>query len=197
MPLIYKKKINHSTSVAIWKVTEVESFFIENLPLANDDLQAIRSLKLQKRRLEKLGCRMALAQLLPDQNLPITYTKEGLPMIPACHLSFSHAQNFAAAAISTLPLGLDVETHHNRIANLYPKFMSEEEQNSCNVLDIKDLYYFWCAKEAAYKWFAKGGLDFIDHIQVNKNENKVIIDNKFEKKLFYKELESLSISICH
>ncbi len=197
MPLIHIENINPSTSIALWETAEVEAFFREQLKLAPNDEAAIHTLKLEKRRLERWGCRMALAKLLKTNTINIEYSPNGAPVLPGYHISFSHADGIAAAAISSKKIGLDIELHKDRIRKLYHKFMSEDELKQCNVEQLHDLYYYWCAKEAAFKWLEIGELDFKEDIYVDKQTHKVTIQKKYHNNLFYKTFDNLTLSICY
>jgi len=178
VPLILSKKINQNVSIAVWQIAETEDFFYHSLLLLPEDESKIRNIKLQKVRLQKLACRAALAQLLGNNKVEITYSETGQPLLKGHYISFSHTVNSSAAALSTIPVGIDIEEVTPRILKLYPRFMSEKEIFNSDVTELKNLYYFWCAKEAMYKWYGLKNLDFIENLLVLKNEKKGIIKNK-------------------
>jgi len=74
--------------------------------------------------------------------------------------------------------------------------MSEREIADCNIHNLKDLYYYWCAKEAMYKWYAKGNLDFIADLYVDKNEKKGIICEKHTVQLVDFYIDNQIIVVC-
>ncbi len=197
MPLFYNQQLNASTSVALWENTEVESFFYDHLQLSPCDHDAIANIKLPQRRLERLGCRMALSQLLKKQNINIKYTKNGQPFIDECYLSFAHSGKISAAAISTEKIGIDIEFQKDRIYKLYHKFISIKELEQCNTQNIKDLYYYWCVKEAAFKWYAKGDVDFIEDIYVDKSSSQVSIKHHFEQNIYHIEINDLMLVVVN
>ena len=172
MGIILKKNISQNISVAVWQITENEDYFWNFLQLFPEDEAHIKSIKLQKVRLQKLACRAALAKLLDTDKIEITYTETGQPQFAGRHISFAHTEKGAAVALSDIPVGIDMEELTPRILPLYPKFMSSQEIASCDVNNLKDLYYFWCAKEAMYKWFTKKNLDFIEDLHVDINHKQ-------------------------
>ena len=178
MPLILSKKIRQNVSIAVWQIAETEEFFYHSLLLLPEDEMKIRNIKLQKVRLQKLACRAALAHLLGDNKVEIIYSETGQPLLKNHYISFSHTTTSSAVALSTIPVGIDMEELTPRILKLYPRFMSEKEILNSNVNDLKNLYYFWCAKEAMYKWYGLKDLDFIEDLDVLKNEKKGSIKNK-------------------
>jgi len=197
MPVIFKTQVSENISVAVWQIAETEVFFYDFLKLLPDDALRIKNCKLQKIRLQKLACRAALAELLGNNKIEITYTNLGQPQLKDYCISFSHTKNCVAVALSNAPVGVDIEELTPRIVPLYPRFMSEREIADCDILDLKDLYYYWCAKEAMYKWYAKGNLDFIADLYVNKNEKKGIICGKHTVQLESFQIDSQTIVVCH
>ena len=183
MPIILKKRISQNIFIAVWQITETEGFFFDSLRLIPEDEMRINSIKLQKVRLQKLACRAALANLLGTNEIAITYTEKGQPQLKNFHISFSHTEKAVAVALAKIPIGIDIEELTPRILPLHPRFMNQREIGNCNINNLKELYYFWCAKEAMYKWFALKNLDFIEDLFVNKNENIGIICNKYTVQL--------------
>jgi len=196
MPVKLKTQISESISIAVWQIAETEEFFYDFLKLLPEDELRIKNCKLQKVRLQKLACRAALAVLLGSSKVEITYTSTGQPQLKNNHISFSHTKNNVAVALSKTPIGIDVEELTPRILPLYPRFLSEQEMATCDVTNLQDLYYYWCAKEAMYKWFAKKNLDFIEDLQVIKNEKKGVVCHQHTLQLFDFELDNLIIVLC-
>jgi len=196
MSILLKTQISENISVAVWQIAETEVFFYDFLKLLPEDEWRIKNCKLQKVRLQKLACRAALAELLGSSKIEISYTSTGQPQIKNYHISFSHTKTSVAVALSNTPVGIDIEELTPRILPLYPRFMSEQEMATCDVTNLKDLYYYWCAKEAMYKWFVKKNIDFINDLQVIKNEKKGVICYQHTLQLFDFELDNLIIVLC-
>jgi phosphopantetheinyl transferase len=196
MPIIFSKKNSNNFSVAVWQVAETEEFFFDFLKLLPEDVVRIKNCKLQKVRLQKLACRAALAELLGSQEVNITYSKTGQPQFKDSHISFSHTQNTVAVVLSKIPVGVDIEELTPRILPLYPRFMSKTEILDCDVTNLKELYYFWCSKEAMYKWFANKNLDFIKDLHVDKTQKKGIICEKSVVQLVDFSFDNLFGVVC-
>jgi phosphopantetheinyl transferase len=179
MPITFIKKISPSVAVAVWQIAETEDFFLNSLRLFPKDKATICDIKLQKVRLQKWACRAALSKLLETNEIGITYTKTGQPLLKNYYISFSHTENAVAVALANIPVGIDIEDIKPRILRLYPRFMSLSEIAACDVHLLTDLYYFWCAKEAMFKWYAKKNIDFIEDMQVNKDKNMGMVCNKY------------------
>jgi phosphopantetheinyl transferase len=144
-----------------------------------------------------LACRAALAKLLGTNEIEITYSETGQPQIKGHCISFSHTKNTVAVALADIPVGIDIEELSPRILRLYSRFMSEEEMSACDLNNLQDLYYYWCAKEAMYKWFAKKNLDFIEDLQVFKNENRGVVCKKSTLQLFSFQTDNKIIVTAH
>jgi len=196
MPLKLKKQIAEDIFLVVWQIAETEEFFYSFLKLLPEDETRIKNCKLQKVRLQKLACRAALAELLGNNEIEITYSDSGQPQLKEYHTSFSHTKNGVAVVLSKTTVGVDIEELIPRILPLYPRFMSEQEIAVCDINNLKELYYYWCAKEAMYKWYAKGNLDFIADLFVNKNEKKGIIFGKHTVQLESFYIDNQIIVVC-
>ena len=197
MPIILKNQISQTVSIAIWQVTETEDCLLHSLRLLPEDEENLSNIKLQKVRLQKLACRAALAELLGCNEIGITYTEAGQPQLKDYHISFSHTENVVAVALAKIPVGIDIEQLSPRILPLYPRFMSPQEIASCDTKNLQELYSFWCAKEAMFKWFAEKNLDFIEDLQVDKSENKGIICNKHIVQIASVCIDNLLVVCCY
>jgi phosphopantetheinyl transferase len=195
MPVILKKQINASVSVCLWQILETEAFFIENYTLHPEDLSSIQKIKLESRRLEKWACRAALAELIGQKSIEITYSSHGQPLYDHGAISFSHTKDLALVVLSDQPVGADIEKIAPRILNLKHKFMNQQEIKEFNPDDAKDVTLIWCAKEAIFKWFEKGELDFSEDMVISKNPLKALLKNEKEIPLFQMEYLDFMIVI--
>jgi phosphopantetheinyl transferase len=194
--IIFQKQLSPDISIAVWRIAEGEEYFWSSLRLFAEDEVKIRGIKLQQVRLQKLACRAALAELLGSSEIGITYSENGQPLLKEHHISFSHTKTTVAVALSNIPTGIDIEELSPRILLLYSRFMSREEIADCNLNNLQELYYYWCAKEAMYKWFAEKKLDFTEDLKVYKNDNKGIVCNKYELQLTSFNIENKLIILC-
>jgi phosphopantetheine--protein transferase-like protein len=92
---------------------------------------------------------------------------QGVPF----HFSFSHCKGYAAVAVSdTDPIGIDIEMIHPRILKVAHKFLNEAEKAKLVGLDeadqLKQMAFFWAAKEAMYKQHEQLGIDFAKDFNV-------------------------------
>lgn len=204
MPAIDLQDFNSSASCCLWQISEPEEFFWSRLQLLPDDAASIRALKTPFRRLERLACRAALAQLSPNAAAPVTYDDKGAPAVPAAFISFSHCKNFAAAARSTQsPVGIDVEPISDRILNLHSRFVNEEEKRFFNIRDPRHLHLIWGAKEAMYKCVPNPPADFLNRMSVRFSLSldklagtAYCLDSVVNTIISFQEVNGLMLVVC-
>ena len=196
MPVILKKQISQNISIAAWQIAETEDYLLSSLRLCPEDKTNISGIKLPQVRLQKLACRATLAAVLGSNDINITYAETGQPQIKNYHTSFSHTKNTVAVALANTPVGIDIEELTPRILPLYSRFMNQEEIAACNLNNLQELYYYWCAKEAMYKWFAAKNLDFIEDLQVYKSENKGVVCKEHTVQLLSFNINNKLIILC-
>ena len=181
MPLFYQHNINQTTKLAVWNITEPEDFFLKKVHLQ-------KVINHPHKRLQHLAGRYLLQLLNPgfplhlieiaDSNKPLLSNEQ-------YHFSISHCGDFAAAIISeNTVVGIDVELIRPKIEFIKHKFLSEREQSLLPVLDTQMLTLLWSCKEAVYKWYGRGGVDFISHIvlvNISINDNRGVVECRFIK----------------
>jgi phosphopantetheinyl transferase (holo-ACP synthase) len=71
-------------------------------------------------------------------------------------------------------VGIDIEEPTERILRIMPKFLSERERNEFTPHNIELLVEtattLWSAKEAMFKWYGMGEVDFRQHLQIDSIE---------------------------
>lgn len=178
MPVFFQHQINDTTRLGIWKIEETEEFFKNNVPQHRDVTHP-------HKRLQHLAGRFLLQFLFPDfpfELIQIADTRK--PFLPdeQYHFSISHCGDYAAAIVSKdMRVGIDIETVTPRIERVADKFVSPDEDEYFN----EDYLYFldqwgmdnkvrreyltllWSAKEAIFKWYGNGEVDFRKHMKLN------------------------------
>ena len=181
MPLLLQHHISGNIKLAVWKIEEDETFFLSRVQHQN-------AVHHPHKRLQHLAGRYLLTFLQPYFPIDkIEVTKSRKPFLPSndYRFSISHCGDYAAAIISTdNQVGIDIEMYSSKIEIVKQKFLSDEELNLITILETShpglfaryQLYTLcWCAKEAVYKWWGNGQLDFkkniiIRHIDVDQKE---------------------------
>jgi phosphopantetheinyl transferase len=123
------------------------------------------------------------------------------PFLPGeeYHFSISHCGDYAAAIVSRdKRVGVDIEIPVEKILWIKDKFLSTEELADFGDKDIDQLTLYWSAKEAVFKWDGNGGIDFREHIHLEKQNGieerivclfskketvRLVVDYKFFKNI--------------
>ena len=170
MPLIYNHQINNTTKIGVWRITETEDFFFEKFSLQ-------RNITHPHKRLQHLAGRHLLSVLFPSfptELIKVADTKKPFLEDEAYHFSISHCGDYAAAIVSTTNrVGVDIEIPHPKIDRIQHKFLTITEEEVLNAFNHNKndlLTLAWSAKEAIYKWYGLGQVDFKKHININSLE---------------------------
>ncbi len=161
MPFFYQQNINESEHLAIWSITEPLSFFEEGMTV---DV----NIQNEERKIQHLAVRLLFSLMMPEANMKdLVMADNGKPYLKGVpfHFSFSHCKGYAACAVSDhFPIGIDIEIIHPRIAKVAHKFLNDTEKAMLANLNeedaLKQLAFFWAAKEAMYKKHEQLGIDF-------------------------------------
>lgn len=167
MPVFFQHQINETTRVGIWKIEEPEGFFRSNVPVHRDVTHP-------HKRLQHLAGRFLLQYLFPDFPYElITIADTRKPFIPdeRYHFSISHCGDYAAAIVSSSSrVGIDIEIPVEKLEHIRHKFLKPEEEARFPALKSADhlrfLTQLWSAKEAVYKWYGLGKVDFREHMPI-------------------------------
>ncbi|MFL5789716.1 MAG: 4'-phosphopantetheinyl transferase family protein [Flavisolibacter sp.] len=205
MPIFYQQDIDEDTKVGIWKIEEDEHFFLQKaIPQ--------RNVTHPHKKLQHLAGRYLLSYLFPDfpiELIKIADTRKPFLEDEAFHFSISHCGDYAAAIVSvTKRVGVDSEIPSDKIEKIQNKFVSPKE---LKVLDgnftqqgslifkssnsqILKLTYAWSCKEAVFKWYGLGGVDFKGHMEITS----IIPDDDQHTNtiLLFKKHEELFLNLC-
>lgn len=200
MPLFYQQNINDTTRLAIWKIEETEEYFSGTVPVQREITHA-------HKRLQHLVGRYLLRFLFPDfpyHEIEIATTRK--PFLPneQYHFSISHCGDYAAAIVSkTNRVGVDVEMATERVMKIAKKFLHKEEISNFKFqisnTNIQHLTLLWSCKEAIFKWWGNGEVDFSEMIRIEYFDliNKGTIDASFNKtplKIEYELFDKLCLA---
>lgn len=200
MPVFFQQNINATTRLGIWKIEEDEDFFKQKVTEHRD-------VSHPHKRLQHLAGRYLLQFLFPNfpsHLIQIADTRK--PFLPdeAYHFSISHCGDYAAAIVSsTHRVGIDIEIPIDKVQRISHKFISEHEADIINPLTLDEYTQIWSAKEAVFKWYGLGKVDFKQHIQLlSYNDERSAFNCRFIKddallKIYIKNFENLCLSYVY
>lgn len=169
MPLFKEWNPNLHSLAAIWHISEAEDFFESQLSISG------KHIAHPKRRIEFLAGRFLLQQLNKDFPVHAIFKDEyDKPQLPnqEFHFSISHSFPYVACVLSAdAAVGIDIQCWHKSILALQQKFLSPEEQLFCGNNPEK-ITLAWTAKEAAYKFQGRRGVEFIEHLPITDWQEK-------------------------
>lgn len=192
MPLVYQQNINAHSRLGVWHIAEEENYFLERVPLQKE-------ITHPHKRLQHLAGRLLLSELYEDfpiRLIQIADTRK--PYLPgeAFHFSISHCGDYAAAIVSRENrVGVDIEIPQDKIEKIRHKFLEKQEQELLQVLStdpLKALTMAWSVKEAMFKWYATGKVDFREHMQINECR---LADNQFTAFCTFKKEEPVALKV--
>lgn len=167
MAIFFQHSINDATKLGIWKIEEPESFFLRKVPLKQQVTHPYK-------RLQHLAGRMLLPELFEDfplEEIIIADTRKPFLEDDEYHFSISHCGNFAGAIASRENrVGVDIEFVSPRLKGISPKFLTEDERKYLekwqylSTLHMQMMTIIWSAKEAIFKWYGAGNVDFRRHM---------------------------------
>jgi phosphopantetheinyl transferase len=198
MPLFYQHNINDTSKLAVWHITENENFFLEKVQLQ-------KTINHPHKRLQHLAGRYLLQLLHPEFPLHlIEIAESNKPLLQdhSYHFSISHCGDYAAAIISeNESAGIDVELITPKVQMIQHKFLSIDELKLLPEINSAFLTLCWSCKEAVYKWYGKGGVDFKNHIRLNQFLNRKEIigcdflkDEKISLQIRFKFFEGMCLA---
>ena len=125
-----------------------------------------RTLHSEKKQREFL----AIRHLLQEAQLPTTalyYTQEGKPQLEGQYISITHSHDFVMIALSSRPIGIDIERCTSRILRLAPRFTPWQAPPDMDELtQIQAYTQLWTIKEALYKIADLPSVCFYEDLQV-------------------------------
>lgn len=154
--------------VCIYPVALVGEIEAERKKLSPRDQVRLRAINHPQKKKEFIASRLALKQLDPDYRL----IYEGrVPWMDNSgkYVSLTHAHNVGAAILSQdYIVGIDVELQREQLFRIADKFLHPEEKLQIRPeRALEDLHVYWGAKEALFKIWKFGEVDFSHELRVD------------------------------
>jgi 4'-phosphopantetheinyl transferase len=193
--LIYFQNEAGKPKVAIASIKE-EIDTNHSLFTSSQLLQAAAIRNIQYKR-QWLGTRLLLKEM--DASFEdIVYDENGKPFIANSkhELSISHTSNFCAICIDELPTGIDIEIIGPKVSRISSRFLSESEKEFVNTNLMEHIV--WGAKEAIFKAWSQGNVDFSKDIITEpfSYSGEGLITARFKQRVYkirYKKLAELML----
>jgi 4'-phosphopantetheinyl transferase len=170
MPLVHSEKIEQTSTLLVWKLTETETELFGMLDSPHNFGELTDISHPQKKR-EWLASRL-LIKILTEQ-AGVTYEgtykddhgKVYLSQREA-HISITHTYDYVAAVLNVhKSVGIDMEKLDAKLQRTAKKFLNEQEYLHASN-NVRLLAMYWCAKEAIYKLYGKNKVSFKNDIQI-------------------------------
>jgi len=197
MGLFYQHYINETTRLGVWRIEEPEEFFLQKVLLHNEVSHPYK-------RLQHLAGRYLLPTLFNDfplKEILIADTRKPFLVDELYHFSVAHCGNFAAAIVSKKNrVGVDIEFVTPRIQRISSKFLNDtehiflEEWQHLTQLYLQLVTVVWSSKEAIFKWYGNGEVNFKNHIELS-GEVVFHADEWIELPFVFRKSEGVAVTV--
>ena len=162
MKLFVKRQFPNHYTLLVSKITPSEEELLSSTILTEKERDRYARFTHTKRRLEWLTVRWTIQQFF-NQKVQIDYNQDGCPVLvnSSYSVSISHTDNLISVLLSaTNKAGIDLQLYSPKIQRIAQKFVSEKEKEYCSLENPDQLHIIWSAKEALFKYYSKGNVDF-------------------------------------
>lgn len=181
MKFIKNKILSNGSRLIIARLDLQIIDHVWDIKLNPEELNKYREITNDKRKCEFLSIRKSI-QTIYDENEYITYSSNGKPnlAISGHKISISHSKGLLGIILhNNLEVGIDLQHETDKIFKIKNRYMSTKELQSSNSEEWQLLTY-WCAKEALYKYYSKGNVEFSSNLFVHpfKSEQSGILNGE-------------------
>lgn len=141
-------------------------------------MQKILSYSVPKDRLERAGAALLLTHVLSEIGLDVNdvfFSERGKPLHPAICFSYAHSENLVVLAVSSKPIGCDVEKIRRIPRSVLRRFTASER--SWIGEDAYAFFRIWTGKESYVKYTGEG-LRIYRDVCVDTNRFAIIRNNQ-------------------
>lgn len=151
-----------SSRLCIESIPPLEKLVAEAHPA---DAATVASFASPHRRQEFLAWR-AVARRIAGREAEIGYDEWGAPVIigSPLHVAVSHSRTHVAVMVSDRPCAVDIESLSRNFDKVMHRYLSDDERALSQHPDFPAAA--WCAKEALYKLYRRGGLNLLSDIRI-------------------------------
>lgn len=163
---VFKKMIPFpKIEILIWEIAETAESEFSFFQIGAAFRARLAQIAHPHRRIEYLASRAALNEIYPEST--VVYQDKKPLLTDGSHVSFSHNTRFGVAARSLHKnLGVDLESERTaQLEKIKHKFLSSNEATFTKTTN--DLHIVWGAKEALYKLYGHGSVDFLTELEIH------------------------------
>ncbi|MEA2042921.1 MAG: 4'-phosphopantetheinyl transferase superfamily protein [Bacteroidota bacterium] len=173
MKIINRYNSKNNIAVTAEIIYDIDRLKKELFPLPNHtETEQFKRIKNKNRRAEWLSTRYLLKEIL-GKYPGIEYEYTGRPILKhKLNLSVTHSKGVVGIVLSEHDSpGADIEIVNERIQRIAEKFTKPEliiknRPDNTN----RHLYAIWCGKETLFKMYAKGNLNFKEHLFIDTRQ---------------------------
>lgn len=184
MSIIYTQKFNKVGSLLVWKMTETDTFFQQNL-LEGHNWNELDTISHPLKRKEWLAGKYMFQEIAKYSGLKfegVQKDEHGKPFLAGStvHTSITHTADYVAIALHpSIPIGIDMEKPSEKLVRVVSKFLTTEEIAHAGT-DLQQLVRYWCAKESLYKLNGRKKVSFKQILIAPFQNNDAIIQGRLE-----------------
>ncbi len=162
---LIKKTIDHD-SVLVWSPLEL----LNGINKFDQDFVLAKKIHHPVKQKQFCAGRQLLRKLTGDDSV-IVYDQFGGPIVlekQHLEVSLSHSDDMVAAACSKRPIGIDIQNKTEKLIKIIERFLSNDELLIASSTN-RQIYaqFCWSAKEAMFKAYRKGNIDFRKQLKPN------------------------------
>ncbi len=196
MPLVLK----HITAINqsyIWHITEPAQHLVTQLEACSDFVSNKKlTFNNEEAWRQWLASRCLIEEATGEQIDKFKKNKNGCLYIEdqRFQISVSHTDDWTAIGVSSKPIGIDIQTPSKKLERIAQKFIDYKTLHNLrkNKKDyIHFLHLYWGIKEALFKAYSLGKVDFIRHLHIKPFQ---LEDGMTTAKLIKEDIE-LSYSV--
>ncbi len=125
--------------------------------------------RAMSRQRELLAERLLLHRIA-GRYAPVEHNADRAPRVEGlnAHVSIAHSREWLCIAVSSRPIGIDIESHGRHLAAVRQGFLNTAEQQWIGEADALPLLVAWTAKEAMFKAISvRRGLHYRDDLRLD------------------------------
>lgn len=167
MNFIVNKKLPNQSHLVIAELNNSVLKELDQISLSPQEKERFENFKHENRKVEFLTTRKIIQQIFNTEER-ISYSENGKPNLvnSGFKISISHSKTLAGIIVNPIKeVGIDLQYETPKISRIQTKFLNTDELAHADN-DLWNIHAYWCAKEALFKYYAEGKVQFNEHLYV-------------------------------